>query len=47
MGCAIVGEGVETDAQHAALVSIGVGYGQGYRYGRPAPAAEWSVPGAA
>jgi EAL domain-containing protein (putative c-di-GMP-specific phosphodiesterase class I)/DNA-binding response OmpR family regulator len=46
MGCAIVGEGVETDAQHAALVSIGVGYGQGYRYGRPAPAAAWAVPGA-
>lgn len=47
MGCAIVGEGVETEAQHAALVSIGVAYGQGYRYGRPAPAAEWALtPGA-
>jgi EAL domain-containing protein (putative c-di-GMP-specific phosphodiesterase class I) len=48
LGCAIVGEGVETDAQHAALMSIGVAYGQGYRYGRPAPAADWSdrsVPG--
>jgi EAL domain-containing protein (putative c-di-GMP-specific phosphodiesterase class I)/DNA-binding response OmpR family regulator len=42
IGCAIVGEGVETDAQHAALISIGVAYGQGYRYGRPAPAAAWA-----
>jgi EAL domain-containing protein (putative c-di-GMP-specific phosphodiesterase class I)/CheY-like chemotaxis protein len=43
LGCAIVGEGVETDAQHAALIGLGVAYGQGYRYGRPAPAAEWTA----
>jgi EAL domain-containing protein (putative c-di-GMP-specific phosphodiesterase class I) len=44
LGCAIVGEGVETDAQHAALMAIGVTYGQGYRYGRPAVAADWQGP---
>ncbi|GAA4570036.1 hypothetical protein GCM10023176_27850 [Micromonospora coerulea] len=33
---AVVAEGVETDAQHAAVTAIGCVHGQGWRYGRPA-----------
>ncbi|WP_319461979.1 putative bifunctional diguanylate cyclase/phosphodiesterase [Micromonospora sp. RTP1Z1] len=33
---AVVAEGVETDAQHAAVTAIGCVHGQGFRYGRPA-----------
>ncbi|WBH15077.1 putative bifunctional diguanylate cyclase/phosphodiesterase [Sphingomonas radiodurans] len=36
---AIVAEGVETAEQAAALAAIGCGFGQGYHYARPAPAA--------
>ncbi|PWR15901.1 GGDEF-domain containing protein [Micromonospora sicca] len=32
---AVVAEGVETDAQHAAVTAIGCVHGQGFRYGRP------------
>jgi EAL domain-containing protein (putative c-di-GMP-specific phosphodiesterase class I)/CheY-like chemotaxis protein len=41
MDCQIIGEGVETKAQHAALMELGVDFGQGYRFGKPAPAAKW------
>ncbi|WP_172875750.1 putative bifunctional diguanylate cyclase/phosphodiesterase [Micromonospora inositola] len=37
---AVVAEGVETDAQHAAITAIGCVHGQGFRYGRPAPLPE-------
>ncbi|ASW55857.1 bifunctional diguanylate cyclase/phosphodiesterase [Plantactinospora sp. KBS50] len=36
-GLGVVAEGVETDAQHAAVAEIGCPHGQGYRYGRPRP----------
>ncbi|MGR6317470.1 EAL domain-containing protein [Micromonospora soli] len=32
---AVVAEGVETGAQHAAVAAIGCRHGQGWRYGRP------------
>ncbi len=35
--CALVAEGVETDAELATLRSLGVAFGQGYLFGRPAP----------
>jgi len=34
--CSIIAEGVETVAEHEALRGLGVRYGQGYLYGRPA-----------
>jgi EAL domain-containing protein (putative c-di-GMP-specific phosphodiesterase class I)/FixJ family two-component response regulator len=43
MDCQIIGEGVETEAQHAALVELGVDFGQGYRFGKPAPATHWEA----
>ncbi|MGC4805103.1 putative bifunctional diguanylate cyclase/phosphodiesterase [Micromonospora sp. DT233] len=36
----VVAEGVETDAQHAAVTAIGCVHGQGWRYGRPGPLAD-------
>jgi EAL domain-containing protein (putative c-di-GMP-specific phosphodiesterase class I)/FixJ family two-component response regulator len=44
MDCQIIGEGVETAAQHASLVDLGVDFGQGYRFGKPAPAPFWRSP---
>jgi EAL domain-containing protein (putative c-di-GMP-specific phosphodiesterase class I)/CheY-like chemotaxis protein len=44
MDCQIIGEGVETAKQHASLVELGVDYGQGYRFGRPALARHWRSP---
>ena len=42
-GMRVVAEGVETDAQHVALVALGADLAQGYRYGRPMAAAEFRV----
>jgi EAL domain-containing protein (putative c-di-GMP-specific phosphodiesterase class I) len=36
----VVAEGVETAADAAALVSLGVDHGQGYHFGRPGPASD-------
>jgi EAL domain-containing protein (putative c-di-GMP-specific phosphodiesterase class I)/FixJ family two-component response regulator len=44
MDCEIIGEGVETRAQHASLRDLGVDFGQGYRFGKPAPALHWRSP---
>jgi EAL domain-containing protein (putative c-di-GMP-specific phosphodiesterase class I) len=38
VGCKLVAEGVETEAEAAALADFGVEFGQGYWYGRPEPA---------
>jgi EAL domain-containing protein (putative c-di-GMP-specific phosphodiesterase class I) len=40
IGLTVVAEGVETAAQHGALRELGCHYGQGFLYGRPAPAEE-------
>lgn len=37
IGTAAIAEMIETEAQHAALREIGIGFGQGYLYGRPGP----------
>ena len=38
IGSAVVAEGIETEAELAALERLGIGLGQGYLLGRPAPA---------
>lgn len=38
--CTLIAEGVETEAEAASLRSLGVWLGQGYLFGRPAPASE-------
>jgi EAL domain-containing protein (putative c-di-GMP-specific phosphodiesterase class I) len=40
LGATIIAEGVEEEAQHAAIAKIGVGCAQGYLYQKPVPAAE-------
>jgi len=39
-GAQVVAEGIETAADAAALVALGVDYGQGWHYGRPGPATD-------
>lgn len=41
-GITVVAEGIETEAELATLISLGVTTGQGYFVGRPAAAAAWS-----
>ncbi len=36
VGCALIGEGIETEAERAVLRRLGVTLGQGYLFGRPA-----------
>ena len=38
VGCQLIGEGVETEAERATLERLGVPFGQGYLLGRPAAA---------
>jgi diguanylate cyclase (GGDEF)-like protein/PAS domain S-box-containing protein len=38
LGLTVVSEGIETEAQREALLELGCRYGQGYLFGRPAPA---------
>lgn len=40
-GCQVIAEGIETDAELATVSELGVGLGQGYLLGRPAPADTW------
>jgi EAL domain-containing protein (putative c-di-GMP-specific phosphodiesterase class I) len=42
IGAALVAEGIETPEEYATLTELGVGYGQGYLLGRPAPLASLS-----
>jgi EAL domain-containing protein (putative c-di-GMP-specific phosphodiesterase class I) len=44
-GCRLVAEGVETIAEATALRELGVEFGQGYLFGRPAPAETWAASG--
>jgi EAL domain-containing protein (putative c-di-GMP-specific phosphodiesterase class I) len=37
LGTATIAEMVETEAQAAAMTDLGIGYGQGYLFGRPSP----------
>lgn len=39
-GLTLIAEGIETEAERAVLVELGIELGQGYLLGRPAPAAE-------
>lgn len=43
VGAVVVAEGVETAEEMDALLRIGVDYGQGYLFGRPAPAGSWQA----
>ena len=43
--CSLVAEGVETDAELSTLRGLGVTYGQGYLFGRPAPIEQLVPPG--
>jgi predicted signal transduction protein with EAL and GGDEF domain len=43
LGLRVVAEGVERAAQPGALRALGCGYGQGYHYARPLPAAEFAA----
>jgi EAL domain-containing protein (putative c-di-GMP-specific phosphodiesterase class I) len=36
-GAKVIAEGIETEAQHNLLRSLGCHYGQGWLYGRPLP----------
>lgn len=40
LGLEVIAEGIETEAQESVLRAMGVSLGQGFRYGRPAPADE-------
>ena len=39
-GCALVAEGVETEAERRHLLSLGIRMGQGYLFARPKPLSE-------
>jgi EAL domain-containing protein (putative c-di-GMP-specific phosphodiesterase class I) len=39
VGCVVLAEGVETEAEAEMLLRLGVGFGQGYLFGRPQPLA--------
>jgi len=40
-GALLIAEGVESGAERAELARLGVPFGQGYYFGRPAPASSW------
>jgi PAS domain S-box-containing protein len=40
--CLLVAEGIETEAERLALRLLGVPFGQGFLFGRPAPADAWA-----
>jgi EAL domain-containing protein (putative c-di-GMP-specific phosphodiesterase class I)/signal transduction histidine kinase len=37
LGVIVVAEGVESESEHRRLLDLGVGFGQGYLYGKPEP----------
>nr|WP_249420477.1 EAL domain-containing protein [Rhabdothermincola salaria] len=46
LGLFVVAEGIETKAQHEELRRLGCSFGQGYLFGRPAPARDVLIEGA-
>jgi EAL domain-containing protein (putative c-di-GMP-specific phosphodiesterase class I) len=46
-GCAVIAEGIETEAERRTVADLGVTLGQGYLLARPAPAETWVVAGPA
>ncbi len=40
--CQVVAEGIETEAERAVLAKLEIQFGQGYLFGRPAPAEAWA-----
>jgi EAL domain-containing protein (putative c-di-GMP-specific phosphodiesterase class I) len=40
--CLLVAEGIESEAERLALRLLGVPLGQGFLFGRPAPAETWA-----
>jgi len=46
LGMQVIAEGIETQAQHEALVQLGCEFGQGFLYARPQPAHVWIERGA-
>lgn len=45
MGGTTIAEGVESESEAEALARLGIAVGQGYLFGRPAPAAAWARAG--
>ncbi len=41
LGMQVIAEGIETEAQFAALTALGCEFGQGFLFGRPEPADHW------
>lgn len=41
LGARLIAEGVETEAERLALREVGVRFGQGYLFGKPAPVESW------
>ncbi|MGH9458842.1 MAG: EAL domain-containing protein, partial [Thermoanaerobaculia bacterium] len=41
--CALILEGIETEETAQAAVDAGIHFGQGYLFGRPAPASDWTA----
>ncbi|MEP6482799.1 MAG: EAL domain-containing protein [Rudaea sp.] len=41
LGMQVIAEGIETQAQHEALIELGCEFGQGFLYARPQPAQVW------
>jgi PAS domain S-box-containing protein len=46
-GCRLIAEGIETQEEAATLRALSVEFGQGYLYGHPGPAADWTAARAA
>jgi EAL domain-containing protein (putative c-di-GMP-specific phosphodiesterase class I) len=45
-GCQVLAEGIETEAERAMVLDLGVTLGQGYLLAMPAPIERWSLPAA-
>jgi PAS domain S-box-containing protein len=46
-GCRLIAEGIETEDEARTLRALGVEFGQGYLFGHPGPAADWTAARAA